>query len=34
MDVVKKIEAQGSPDGKPQTRVIIADSGEIPNATS
>ncbi|CAL8470801.1 g10343 [Coccomyxa elongata] len=34
MDIVKKIEAQGSQDGKPKTRVIIADSGEIPNASA
>ncbi|EIE22797.1 cyclophilin, partial [Coccomyxa subellipsoidea C-169] len=33
-DIVKKIEALGSQDGKPKTRVIIADSGEIPTASS
>lgn len=34
MDIVKKIEAQGSQDGKPKTKVVVADSGEIPNASA
>jgi hypothetical protein len=36
MDVVKKIEAIGSGDGKPSKKVVIADSGELPvgSATS
>ena len=34
MDVVKKVEAIGSGDGKPSKTVHIADSGEIPGAAS
>jgi peptidylprolyl isomerase len=29
MDVVKKVEQQGSPSGKTRTRVVISDCGEI-----
>lgn len=29
MDVVFKIEAQGSPSGKPKAKVKIADSGKL-----
>lgn len=34
MDVVKKIEALGSQDGKPSKKVTVADSGELPAGTS
>lgn len=34
MDVVKAIEALGSPDGKPSKKVIVANSGELPAGTS
>ena len=30
MDVVKKVEALGSQDGKPSKKVTVADSGELP----
>ncbi|XP_031487197.1 peptidyl-prolyl cis-trans isomerase CYP19-4-like isoform X3 [Nymphaea colorata] len=30
MDVVYKIEAEGRQSGKPKSKVIIADSGELP----
>ncbi|CAN1221745.1 Peptidyl-prolyl cis-trans isomerase CYP19-4 [Linum grandiflorum] len=30
MDVVYKIEAEGTKSGKPKTQVIIANSGELP----
>ena len=30
MDIVKKIEAVGSPSGKPSEVVEITDAGEIP----
>ena len=29
MDVVYKVEAQGSQSGTPKSKVIIADSGEL-----
>ena len=29
MDIVLKIESQGSGSGKPKAKVVIADSGEI-----
>jgi hypothetical protein len=29
MDVVTKVEAEGSPSGKPKHTVTIVDSGEI-----
>ena len=29
MDVVKKIEAQGTPGGKPSGKIVIVDSGEL-----
>lgn len=29
MDVVLKIEAEGSSSGKPKSKVVIVDSGEI-----
>ena len=34
MDIVKKVEAIGSGDGKPSKTVHIADSGEITGAAS
>ena len=34
MDIVKKVEATGSGDGKPSKTVHIADSGEITGAAS
>ena len=34
MDVVKKVEALGSQDGKPSKKVTVADSGELPAGTS
>ncbi|KAJ8452695.1 hypothetical protein Cgig2_005031 [Carnegiea gigantea] len=30
MDVVYKIEAEGTQSGKPKSKVVIADSGELP----
>lgn len=30
MDVVYKIEAEGRQNGTPKSKVVIADSGEIP----
>lgn len=33
MDVVRKVEKQGSPSGKTRVRVVISDCGEIKNAT-
>ncbi|PRW45741.1 peptidyl-prolyl cis-trans isomerase CYP19-4 [Chlorella sorokiniana] len=30
MDVVYKVEAEGSQSGKPKSKVMIADSGELP----
>ena len=30
MDVVKKIEAQGTPSGSPAKKVTIKDAGELP----
>jgi cyclophilin family peptidyl-prolyl cis-trans isomerase len=30
MDLVKAIEAKGSQSGKPNAKVVIADSGELP----
>nr|AND01173.1 putative peptidyl-prolyl cis-trans isomerase [Linum usitatissimum]AND01185.1 putative peptidyl-prolyl cis-trans isomerase [Linum usitatissimum] len=30
MDVVYKVEAEGTQDGKPKTKVVIANSGELP----
>ncbi|XP_062092498.1 peptidyl-prolyl cis-trans isomerase CYP19-4-like [Humulus lupulus] len=30
MDIVRKIEAQGSGNGVPKVRVVISDSGELP----
>ena len=29
MDLVKKIEAQGSQSGKPKTSVVISDCGQL-----
>ena len=34
MDIVKRVEAIGSGDGKPSKTVHIADSGEITGAAS
>ena len=31
MDIVQKIEAQGSQSGKPKTAVMIKDCGQVPN---
>jgi peptidylprolyl isomerase len=31
MDVITKVEANGSPSGTPKSRVEIVDSGELPN---
>ena len=33
MDVVKKIEALGSPSGKPSKVITITDSGQLPGRT-
>lgn len=30
MDVVYKVEAEGSQSGTPKSKVVIADSGELP----
>ena len=30
MDVLYKVEAEGSQSGKPKATVVIADSGELP----
>lgn len=30
MDVVYKIEAEGKQNGSPKSKVVIADSGELP----
>uniref|UniRef100_A0A803QL19 PPIase cyclophilin-type domain-containing protein n=1 Tax=Cannabis sativa TaxID=3483 RepID=A0A803QL19_CANSA len=30
MDVVYKVEAEGTQSGTPKTKVVIADSGELP----
>lgn len=30
MDVVYKVEAEGSQNGTPKSKVVIADSGELP----
>ena len=30
MEIVRKIEEQGSPSGQPKARVIIVDSGQLP----
>ncbi|KAI7842101.1 hypothetical protein COHA_004295 [Chlorella ohadii] len=30
MDIVYKVEAEGSQSGKPKSKVMIADSGELP----
>lgn len=30
MDVVYKIEAEGRQNGTPKSKVVIADSGELP----
>jgi hypothetical protein len=32
MDLVKKIEAYGTRDGKPKAKIIIADCGELKPA--
>jgi hypothetical protein len=33
MDVVTKVEAEGSPSGKPKHTVTIKDSGEIKESS-
>ena len=33
MDVVYKVEAEGSASGAPNRKVVIADSGELPPET-
>lgn len=30
LDVVYKVEAEGSQSGTPKSKVVIADSGELP----
>ena len=30
MDVVYKVEAEGSENGAPKSKVVISDSGELP----
>lgn len=30
MDVVYKVEAEGKQNGTPKSKVVIADSGEVP----
>ena len=30
MDVVYKVEAEGRQSGQPKSKVVIADSGELP----
>jgi cyclophilin family peptidyl-prolyl cis-trans isomerase len=32
MDLVRQIEAQGSPSGKPKTAIVIKECGLVPGA--